>query len=45
MTDRPLMDNPDTSVQEITTPELMTAQTYQISGSQRKAEVLKLQVF
>jgi hypothetical protein len=36
------MDNPETSVQEATTPELMAARTCQISGSQRKAEVLKL---
>jgi hypothetical protein len=41
-TDRPSMDNPETSIQEAPTPELATARTCQISGSQRKTEVLKL---
>jgi hypothetical protein len=36
------MDNPEKSVHETPTPELMTAPNCQISGSQRKAEVLKL---
>jgi hypothetical protein len=37
------MDNTETSGKETPTPELMTAGTCQISGSQRKAEVFKLQ--
>jgi hypothetical protein len=40
--DRSLMDNPESVVQDSPTPELMTAWTCQISGSQRKPGVLKL---
>jgi hypothetical protein len=36
------MSNPETLVQEIPTPKLMTARTCQMSGSQGKADGLKL---